>query len=168
MSQDQQNLPCQVKPTTAEDVPVILGFIKQLADYEKLSHEAVATEADITESLFGENRYAECVIAWFEKKPVGFALYFNNYSTFLGKPGIYLEDLFVLPDMRGCGFGNALLSYVAKVAVSRGCGRFEWADLDWNEPAIKFYEGLGAQAMNEWTIYRVTGKALENLADQSS
>ncbi len=155
-----------IKPTTIDDVPVILSFIQKLADYEKLSHEVVATEASLREVLFGECRYAETVIAYYQNQPVGFALFFHNFSTFLGKPGIYLEDLFVDPEQRGKGFGKALLVYLAKLAQSRNCGRFEWSVLDWNEPSIKFYEALGAVPLNEWTMYRLTGEALEKLAHE--
>jgi GNAT superfamily N-acetyltransferase len=155
-----------IKPTTIDDVPVILSFIQKLADYEKLSHEVVATEAGLREVLFGARPYAETVIAYYQNQPVGFALFFHNFSTFLGKPGIYLEDLFVDPEQRGKGFGKALLVYLAKLAVERNCGRVEWSVLDWNEPSIQFYEALGAVPLNEWTMYRLTGKALEKLANE--
>lgn len=155
-----------LKPAAAADVPVILAFIKGLAAYEKLSHEVVATEESLRETLFGERSYAEVIIGYFEREPVGFALFFHNYSTFLGRPGIYLEDLFIKPEMRGNGFGRVMLTYVARLAHERGCGRFEWAVLDWNEPAIKFYESLGAKPLNEWIVNRVTGAALARLAAQ--
>jgi GNAT superfamily N-acetyltransferase len=148
------------------DVPLILHFIKGLADYEKLTHEVRATEAQLRETLFGARRYAEVIIGEFEGAPVGFALFFHNYSTFLGQPGIYLEDLFVKPEMRGRGFGKALLTFLAKLAVERKCGRLEWSVLDWNAPAIGFYKKLGAVPMDEWTIFRLTGDALTALGRQ--
>lgn len=153
-----------LRSATSADVPLILDFIKGLAEYEKLAHEVVATEESLHATLFGERPYAEVVIGEHEGEPVGFALFFHNYSTFLGRPGIYLEDLFVRPAWRGRGFGKALLTFLATLAVERGCGRLEWAVLDWNEPAIRFYESLGAQPMDEWTVYRITGEALERLA----
>jgi GNAT superfamily N-acetyltransferase len=143
-----------------DDVPVILRFIKGLAKYEKLTSEVTATEPLLRETLFGARRVAEVMIGDFQGEPVGFALFFHNFSTFLGRPGIYLEDLFVIPEMRGRGFGKALLIYLAKIAVERGCGRVEWAVLDWNEPSIQFYKNLGAVPMNEWTVFRLTGEAL--------
>ncbi|MGE0639347.1 MAG: N-acetyltransferase family protein [Thermoanaerobaculia bacterium] len=149
---------------TAEDVPLVLELIRGLADYEKLAHEVVTDEAGLARSLFGERRVAEVVIAEWEGEPAAFALFFHNFSTFLGRPGIYLEDLFVKPDFRGRGIGETLLAFLAALAVERGCGRLEWAVLDWNEPAIRFYQRLGAQAMDEWTVYRVTGDALPALA----
>lgn len=138
--------------------------MKRLADYEKLSREVVATEEGLRETLFGERRYAEVLIGYADGEAVAFALYFHNYSTFLGKPGIYLEDLFVLPDRRGSGYGRAMLRRLARLAVERGCGRLEWWVLDWNESAIGFYESLGAVPMDEWTVFRVTDDALEELA----
>ncbi len=156
----------EIKSTTIDDVPLILSFIQKLADYEKLSHEVVATEDGLRAVLFGERRYAETVIAYYQNQPVGFALFFHNFSTFLGKPGIYLEDLFVDPEQRGKGFGKALLVYLAKLAHERNCGRFEWSVLDWNEPSIKFYESLGAVPLKEWTMYRLTGAALDKLAGE--
>jgi GNAT superfamily N-acetyltransferase len=145
------------------DAALILGFIRDLARYEKLEHEVVATVEDLEETLFGATPRAEVIVAEWEGEPAGFALFFHNYSTFLGKPGLYLEDLFVTPDLRGRGIGRALLSALAGLARDRGCGRMEWWVLDWNEPAIGFYRSLGAQAMDEWTVYRVTGEALERL-----
>jgi len=146
------------------DVALILSFIKELAEYERLSHEVSATEELLRESLFGGRATAEVRIAYADGRAVGFALFFHNFSTFLGRPGIYLEDLYVQPHARGKGIGRALLVYLARLAKERGCGRLEWAVLDWNEPAIKFYQGLGATAMNEWTTFRVTGEALDSLA----
>ena len=151
-----------------DDVGLILDFIRQLAEYEKLTHEMVTDEDQLRQSLFGERRVAEVMIASFEGEPAGFALFFHNFSTFLGRPGIYLEDLFVIPALRGHGIGQVLLSRLAKIAVDRGCGRFEWSVLDWNTDAIRFYERLGAKPMDEWTVFRVTGDALEELAQISS
>ena len=148
------------------DAPLILTFITGLAEYEKLSHEMRATEEQLRETLFGPRRYAEVIIGEFEGRPVGFALFFHNYSTFLGQPGIYLEDLFVTPEMRGHGFGKALLTFLAKLAVERKCGRLEWSVLDWNAPAIGFYKKLGAVTMDEWTVFRLTGEALTALGSQ--
>lgn len=154
----------EIRPATAEDTPLILSFIHELAEYEKLSHEVVATEETLRESLFGERSFAEVLLAFVGEEPVGFALFFHNFSTFLGKPGIYLEDLYVRPERRGAGAGRALLSRLARLTVERGCGRLEWWVLDWNEPSIGFYESLGARAMDDWTVYRVAGAALEDLA----
>lgn len=149
-----------------EDVPLIAELIRGLARYEKLEHEVVMTEEKLTDSLFGERRYAETIIAEDDGKPVGFALFFHNYSTFLAQPGIYLEDLFVLPEHRGGGVGRLLLERLAQLAVERGCGRLEWAVLDWNVDAIRFYERLGAKPNAEWTIYRLTGESLNRVAGQ--
>ena len=148
------------------DVPLILSFIKKLAEYEKLSHEVVTDEATLRQSLFGERRVAEVIIGDYNDEPVAFALFFHNFSTFLGRPGIYLEDLYVDPAMRGQGIGQMMLTYLAKLAVERGCGRLEWWVLDWNEPAINFYKKLGAQPMDEWTVYRLTGATLAQLAQK--
>lgn len=153
-----------IRPATIDDTGLILHFIQQLAEYEKLRHEAVATEQNIRDTLFGERAYAEVLIADCDQQPAGFALFFHNYSTFLGKPGIYLEDLFVNPEFRGKGIGKTLLSQLARLAIERNCGRLEWWVLDWNEPSIEFYKSLNAVAMDDWTVYRVTGKALEELA----
>ncbi|HEY3741128.1 MAG TPA: GNAT family N-acetyltransferase [Bryobacteraceae bacterium] len=153
-----------LRAAQASDVPVIFRFIQGLAEYEKLAHACVASEADLAETLFGERPYAEVLLAFWDDSPAGFALFFHNYSTFLAKPGIYLEDLFVLPEFRGKGLGKALLKELARLAVARKCGRLEWSVLDWNEPSIQFYLSLGAKAMDEWTMYRVTGEALERLA----
>jgi len=154
----------RIVPATESDVPLILSLIKGLAEYERLADHVTATEDDIRESLFGEPRVAEAVIARVDAQPAGYALWFHTYSTFLGKRGLYLEDLFVLPPWRGQGIGRALLSHVAHQAVQRNCGRLEWSVLDWNEPAIRFYEGLGARPVGEWTIYRLAGEALEEVA----
>jgi GNAT superfamily N-acetyltransferase len=155
-----------IRPAVAADVPLILEFIKGLAEYEKLTHEVTATEGLLRETLFGPRQVAEVILGEYRGEPVGFALFFHNYSTFLGRPGIYLEDLFVKPEMRGRGFGKVLLTYLAKLATERKCGRVEWAVLDWNEPAIRFYKKLGAVAMDDWTVNRLTGPALTTLADE--
>jgi GNAT superfamily N-acetyltransferase len=155
---------CTIRFGKPDDVPTIFGLIKGLAEYERLSHEVVGTEALLREHLFGEKRFVEVLLAEAEGRPVGFALFFHNYSTFLTRPGIYLEDLFVLPDERGRGYGKALLAALGRLAVERGCGRLEWSVLDWNEPSIKFYRSLGAVGLDEWTVNRVTGQALESLA----
>ena len=147
------------------DVGVILGFIKELADYERLSHEVVATEELIQRHLFGERPVAESIIAEYNGAPAGFALFFHSFSTFLGKPGLYLEDLYVSPNLRGNGIGKALLNHLAQLAIERDCGRVEWAVLDWNEPAIKFYESIGAAPLAEWNVYRLAGTALRTFAD---
>lgn len=149
------------------DVPTILAFIQGLAEYEKLADQVVATEEKLTQTLFGEKPYAEVVIAEYQQQAAGFALFFHNYSTFLAKPGIYLEDLFVLPQYRGKGLGKVLLSYLAKLAVERDCGRLEWSVLDWNQPAIDFYQAQGATMLHDWRINRVTGDNLVALASQS-
>ena len=154
----------RIEPAREHDVPLILELIKGLAEYEKLSHEVIATEAGLRETLFGPRPSAEVVIAYGSDEPVGFALFFHNYSTFLGKRGLYLEDLFVRPEWRGRGVGRALLTHLAKIAEERNCGRFEWSVLDWNAPAIKFYKSLGARPMDEWTIFRVTGDDLRKLS----
>ena len=147
-----------------KDCGLILSFIKALAEYEKMSDQVIATEELLCEWLF-EKKTAECIFVLDGKKEVGFALFFHNFSTFLGRGGIYLEDLFVLPEYRGRGYGKALLKKLAKLAVDRGCGRLEWACLDWNEPSINFYRSLGAVPMGEWTTYRVTGDKLKKLAE---
>jgi GNAT superfamily N-acetyltransferase len=154
----------RIVPATDGDVAVILGFIRKLAEYEKLSHQVAATEDLLRETLFGARRVAEVLIAYLGVEPAGFALFFHNFSTFLGRPGIYLEDLFVEPVHRGKGIGKALLIEIAKIAKERKCGRFEWSVLDWNESAIDFYRRLGAVPLDDWTIFRVTGEALDRLA----
>jgi GNAT superfamily N-acetyltransferase len=155
-----------IKPATIDDVPLILSFIRKLAEYEKLLHKVTATEEGLRATLFGARPYAETLIAYYHNEPVGFALFFHNFSTFLGQPGIYLEDLFVEVEQRGKGFGKALLAHLAKLAQERNCGRLEWAVLNWNKPSIKFYESLGAVPMDDWTVYRLTGAALERLAHE--
>lgn len=152
---------------TEADIPEILKFIKALAVYEKLEHEAVATPELLKKNLFGEERFAEVIFIQEGDTKVGFALFFKNFSTFLGLPGIYLEDLFVLPECRGKGYGKKVLAHIAKLAVDRGYGRFEWSVLDWNTPAVEFYRSLGASPMNEWTVQRMTGDALIKLANFS-
>ena len=157
----------EIRAAVEEDAPLILQLIKELAEYEKLSHEVVATEDSLRRSLFGERRFAEALIGEVGGEPVGFALFFHNFSTFLGRPGIYLEDLYVRPEFRGSGLGRALLVYLARLALERGCGRLEWSVLDWNEPAIGFYRSVGAAPVDGWTGYRVTGEALEQLSGKA-
>lgn len=149
---------------TRDDVPTILSLVRELAEFEQLAHEVVATEAQVEESLFGTRRVIECAIARVDGAVAGFALWFHNYSTFLGRAGIYLEDLYVRPQFRGHGIGKALLVHLAGIAVERGCGRMEWAVLDWNRKAIDFYESLGARPVGEWTVYRLTGETLQRVA----
>jgi GNAT superfamily N-acetyltransferase len=153
-----------IRSATVHDVPLIREFIEGLADYEKLRHACVATNERLRETLFGERPVAEVILAECDEVACGFALFFHNYSTFLALPGIYLEDLFVLPTHRGRGVGKALLQHLASLATARGCGRLEWSVLDWNVDAIGFYKRLGAQAQDDWTVYRVTGAALSTLA----
>jgi GNAT superfamily N-acetyltransferase len=154
----------KLRPATEADVPTILTCIQGLAEYERLSHECMATETLLRQTLFGAERVAEVTLAFSGETPAGFALWFRSYSTFLARPGIYLEDLFVFPEFRGQGLGRQLLASLARTATERGYGRVEWAVLDWNVDAIRFYESLGARAMNEWTVYRVAGDALVGLA----
>jgi GNAT superfamily N-acetyltransferase len=156
----------RIRPATPEDTPLVLRFIRDLAEYEKLPHEVVATEERIQKALFGPRPYAEVAFACIGEEEVGFALFFHNFSTFLGLPGIYLEDLFVRPSARGHGVGRRLLVHLAQLARDRGCGRLEWAVLDWNESAIGFYRGLGAKLMEAWKIFRLTGDALHRLASE--
>ena len=154
----------RIAPANESDIPIILSFIRKLAEYEKMSHLVVATEENIREHVFGANPVVEVLLAYWDEEPVGFALYLRNFSTFLGQAGIYLEDLFVDPEHRGEGIGKALLARLAKIAVERGYGRLEWAVLDWNTPSIEFYRRLGAVPLDEWTAYRLTGAALDRLA----
>jgi GNAT superfamily N-acetyltransferase len=154
----------EIAPATENDVPVVLEMIKGLAEYERLSHVVEATEERVRRTLFGPHPCAEVLLAKTGGDCAGFAVFFSNYSTFFAKPGIYLEDLFVKPDARGQGIGRALLKHLAQIAVERGCWRMEWVVLNWNEPALQFYKSLGAEAMNEWTTYRLAGPALERLA----
>ncbi len=144
-----------IRFATENDVPLILRFIRELAEYERLAHAVVATEDTIRRTLFGNPRFAEVLIGEADGEPVGFSLFFHNYSTFLGQPGIYLEDLYVRPELRGRGYGRQLLARLAEVARERNCGRLEWAVLNWNEDAIRFYRSLGARPMDEWTVYRL-------------
>lgn len=150
-----------IKKGTKADLPLVLTLIKELAEYEKLSDEVVATEESLEKYLFGEQQTAEVVIGYFQDKAVGFALFFHNFSTFLGRHGLYLEDLYVRPEWRGKGYGKALLTYLAMLANQRDCGRMEWAVLNWNKPAIRFYKSLNAKPMEEWTVYRLSGEALK-------
>jgi GNAT superfamily N-acetyltransferase len=153
-----------IRPATRQDLPEVLSFIRELAAYERLADQVQATETDIAAALFGTRPYAEVVLACLAGAPVGFALFFHNFSTFAGKPGIYLEDLFVRPEARGRGVGQHLLSWLARTTLERGCARLEWAVLNWNTPSIGFYRSLGAVALDEWTIMRVAGAPLERLA----
>jgi len=155
----------QIRRANVHDVPIILGLIRDLATYERAPDEVVATEGQLTDVLFGKRPVAEVLLAFEAESPVGFAVYFYNFSTWLGRAGLYLEDLFVKPEKRGKGYGRALLIELAKIARDRGCGRMEWAVLNWNEPAIKFYRALGAKPMNEWTVFRLTRDEIASLAN---
>jgi GNAT superfamily N-acetyltransferase len=159
-------MPICIKPAHVRDVPVILRMIRGLAEYEKLLDACSATEAQLRDSLFGSRPAAEVIIAWADNDAVGFALFFHNYSTFLAQPGLYLEDLFVVPEWRRRGVGRLLLERLAQIAVERECGRLEWTVLDWNRTAIGFYQRLGAVAMDDWTIYRLAGEPLRRLASR--
>ena len=154
----------KIKFATSDDTSIVLEFIKKLADYEKLSHEVVATEEELKKTIFAKNSNAEVILGFLEETPVAFALFFHNYSTFLAKKGLYLEDLFVLPEYRRNGFGKIMLKYLAKLALERNCGRFEWSVLDWNKPAIDFYKSIGAEQKKEWLLNRLTGKSLIEFA----
>jgi GNAT superfamily N-acetyltransferase len=154
-----------IRNGTEKDVSIILDLIKALADYEKAPNEVIADEKILLQNLFGEKPYAETLIAEYNGEPAGFALFFHNFSTWIGKPGIYLEDLFVKPHLRGKGIGKRLLVQIAKIAIERDCGRFEWSVLDWNEPSIQFYKNLGAKPMDEWTTFRMTEKQLKALSE---
>jgi GNAT superfamily N-acetyltransferase len=166
MSRQKKSPPgsLRIEPAGADDVPIILSLIKALGEYERLSHEIVATEDGLRTWLFGERPAAEVVLAYAGDAVVGFALFFHNFSTFLGRPGLYLEDLFVIPEWRGRGIGKRLLVHLAALAVERGCGRMEWSVLDWNEPALRFYERMGARVMEEWKLCRLTGDRLARVA----
>jgi GNAT superfamily N-acetyltransferase len=153
-----------IRPAAPHEMPLVLAFIRELAAYEHLEHEVLATEQDLVTALSGPRPYAEVVFACLEGTPVGFALFFHNFSTFRGKPGIYLEDLFVRPAARGLGVGRRLFAWLARTALERGCARLDWAVLDWNEPAIGFYRSLGAVGQDDWNIMRLTGQPLERLA----
>ena len=154
----------EIRSPHISEVPVVLAFIRELAAYERLSNECLITEEALRESLFGEDPHAETFLACLNGEPIGFCLFFHTYSTFLGKPGLYLEDFYIQPEFRNRGYGKRILSRLAALAIERGCGRFEWAVLDWNEPSIAFYRKLGAEPMNDWTVQRITGIALEALA----
>jgi len=156
--------PVTIRAARPADVPLVLAFIRELAVYERLEDQVVATEADIATGLFGARPYAEVLLGCLAGEPVGFALFFHNFSTFLGKPGLYLEDLFVRPAARGAGVGRELLARLARLAIERGCGRLDWAVLDWNEPSIGFYRSLGAATLDDWTTFRLSGDALARLA----
>jgi len=155
----------RIRPARVQDVPIILQLIRDLATYERAPDEVTATEEQLVDVLFGDKPAADVLLAFEGDSPVGFAVYFYNFSTWLGRAGLYLEDLFVKPENRGKGYGRALLVELAKIARDRGCGRMEWAVLDWNEPAIKFYRALGAQPMHEWTVFRLTSEEIAKLAD---
>jgi len=155
----------KIRPASVEDSPLILRFITDLAIYEEAEEAVIATESDIRDSLFRKNSTTSALICELDDQPVGFAVYFFNYSTWLGKHGLYLEDLYVSPEFRGAGAGKALLKHLAQLAVSKKCGRFEWSVMDWNEPAIGFYKSIGAEPQDEWVAYRLTGKALLELAE---
>lgn len=155
----------RITPAQRADLPLIVALIGELAEYERLLDQVRITPADLERDLFGPRTYAEAAVAWAGDEPAGFALWFHNYSTFAGRPGLYLEDLFVRPAFRGRGYGEAMLRYLARLALQRGCARFEWAVLDWNEPALAFYRKLGAVALDDWTVHRVSGDALLRLAD---
>jgi GNAT superfamily N-acetyltransferase len=157
-----------IRPATADDLPLIAQFIRDLAAYEKLSDEVRFDQAVLGDRLFGARPYAEVLIGEIDGAPQGFALFFHNFSTFEGKPGVYLEDLFVRPEARGSGLGKALLARLAQIAVERDCARLEWSVLDWNEPAIGFYKSLNAKAMDEWTVFRIDGDALTALAEEQA
>ena len=156
-----------IRPATEEDVPLVLALIQELAEYERMADQVVATEAAVHRSLFGSPPHAEAVVGRLGETPVGFALFFHSFSTFLAKPGLYLEDLYIRPEYRGRGFGRRLLRHLARIATTRDCGRFEWSVLDWNEPAIRSYRRAGAVPMDEWTVYRLTGDALDRLATEN-
>jgi GNAT superfamily N-acetyltransferase len=155
----------EIRKARVEDSPLILKLVTELAIYEKAEHEVIATEADIEQSLFGNSSSTYAVICNYKGMPIGFAVYFYNYSTWLGRHGLYLEDLYVSPDYRSIGAGKALLKHLAKIAISKKCGRFEWSVLGWNDPAIKFYRSIGAKSQDEWVGYRLTGKDLVDFAN---
>jgi len=157
---------CYLRFAKEQDIPLILEFIESLAIYEKMADEVVATESLLEEKLFGEQKYAEVVLAYYDEKPIGFALFFHNFSTFMGRPGIHLEDLFVKEKYRGKGIGTTLLRFLAKIAVERDCARLEWAVLDWNTPSIEFYKSLDAKHLDDWMTFRLTGDSLSGLAEQ--
>ncbi len=155
-----------IRKAEENDIPLILTFIKELAEYEKLAHAVTITEENIKTALFSKQKTAEALLVFYHHKPAGFALFFHNFSTFVGKPGLYLEDLYIKPHLRGKGIGRELFNHLVKLAVERNCGRFEWSVLDWNLPAINFYKKLGAAAMDEWTVFRLDEEALNRLVQQ--
>ena len=165
MSSPKQSV--RIEPAGRTDVTVLLTLIRELAAYQNMSDQVIATEADLSRALFSSSPQAEAVLAWHDDKPVGFALYFHTFSTFVGKPGLYLEDMFVRPMYRRHGIGRQLLAHLAQLAVTRGCGRFEWSVLNWNKLAIGIYRKVGASPMNEWTVYRLSGNTLSALASES-
>jgi GNAT superfamily N-acetyltransferase len=164
MNKEPRNF--EIRPARVEDVPIILQLIRDLATYERAPNDVTATEEQLVEVLFGARPSAEVLLAFEQETAVGFAVFFHNFSTWLGRPGLYLEDLFVKPEVRGKGYGHALLVRLAKIARERGCGRMEWAVLDWNDPAIQFYRKLGAKPMDEWTVFRLTSDGIAKLAGQ--
>lgn len=163
---ESDTYPFEIHFVQPEETSIIFAFIRELAEYECLSDKVISTEADIREALFGKRPSAEALLAFFQDQPVGFALFFTTFSTFVGRPGLYLEDIYVRPEMRGKGCGHALLVRLAQIAQARRCGRMEWSVLNWNHPSIAFYEKLGAVPMNEWTVYRLTGEKLAALAKE--
>ena len=163
---DRKEDPFILRAAERADIPEILAMIRELAEYEQLSHEVAAGAGRLEETLFGPRRYAEALLATAGGRAAGFALFFHNYSTFLARPGLYLEDIYVRPSFRGCGLGKALLTRLARIALERGCGRMEWSVLDWNTPAAAFYRKLGARPMEEWTTWRLTKEGLRDLAEQ--
>jgi len=167
MSKGERSAPFAIRSAGPDDVPAVLALIRQLAEYERLADRVTATEDGVREALFGERPVAEAILAWVDDEPVGYAIFFSSFSTFVGRPGIYLEDVFVRPEKRGRGIGKAMLVHIAKLAKERGCGRLEWAVLDWNRPAIDFYRRLGAEALDDWTVYRLSGSGLDALAAES-
>lgn len=164
MPDSQMPLPVDIQPATPADVPTLFALVQALAEYEKLTHEVTGTPEALHHNLFGDRPYAEAIVARIGEDAAGFALFFHNFSTFLMKPGLYLEDLFVLPQFRRCGVGTALLTHLGQLALDRGCGRFEWSVLDWNQPAIDFYKRMGADLKQEWNLCRVSGEALTRFA----
>jgi GNAT superfamily N-acetyltransferase len=164
VSAERAESPISIREAVLADVPLVLRFIRELADYERLADQVVATEESLALTLFGERPRAEVVFAMIDGAEAGFALFFHNYSTFLGRLGIYLEDLYVRPELRGRGVGRALLGHLARLAAERGCGRLEWSVLDWNESALAFYRSIGAKPVEGWTVHRIAGDALESLA----
>ncbi|MEI8281549.1 MAG: GNAT family N-acetyltransferase [Armatimonadota bacterium] len=158
----------EIRPPASAEVGYVVQFIQELAEYERLSHECQITEEALRTSLFAEHPHVEARLAILDGVPIGFCLFFHNFSTFLGKPGLYLEDLYIQPQYRNSGYGKQILGYLANLAIERGCGRFEWAVLDWNEPSIAFYRKIGAEPMNDWTVQRLTGDSLAQLASTIS